>query len=98
MRPARYRPYPRGDIEHGNLRLRERFAADGCEVADPALERALYLMSQPKKRTLTDVALTVEIVAAGQLLDIALLDHLIRTTIAKLEIDQPAYPAFKAWR
>lgn len=30
--------------------------------------------------------------------DPALLDHLIRTTIAKLEIDQPAYPAFKAWR
>ncbi len=30
--------------------------------------------------------------------DPALLDHLIRTTIAKLEIDQPAYPAFRAWR
>lgn len=28
----------------------------------------------------------------------ALLDHLIRTTIAKLEIDQPGYPAFRAWR
>jgi hypothetical protein len=30
--------------------------------------------------------------------DPALRDHLIRTTIAKLEIDQPAYPAFRAWR
>ena len=29
--------------------------------------------------------------------DPVLLDHLIRTTIAKLEIDQPAYPAFRAW-
>lgn len=28
----------------------------------------------------------------------ALLDHLIRTTIAKIEVDQPAYPAFRAWR
>ena len=28
----------------------------------------------------------------------ALNDHLIRTTVAKLEVDQPAYPAFKAWR
>ena len=28
----------------------------------------------------------------------ALIEHLILTTIAKLEIDQPAYPAFKAWR
>jgi hypothetical protein len=30
--------------------------------------------------------------------DPALLDHLVRTTVAKLEIDQPAYPAFRAWR
>ena len=29
--------------------------------------------------------------------DPTLLDHLIRTSIAKLEIDQPAYPAFRAW-
>lgn len=28
----------------------------------------------------------------------ALLDHLIRTTVAKIEVDQPAYPAFRAWR
>ena len=28
----------------------------------------------------------------------ALIGHLIATTIAKLEIDQPAYPAFRAWR
>jgi len=28
----------------------------------------------------------------------SLIDHLIRTTIAKLEVDQPAYPAFRAWR
>ena len=27
-----------------------------------------------------------------------LIEHLILTTIAKLEIDQPAYPAFRAWR
>ena len=27
-----------------------------------------------------------------------LIEHLILTTVAKLEIDQPAYPAFKAWR
>jgi hypothetical protein len=27
-----------------------------------------------------------------------LVAHLIRTTVAKLEIDQPAYPAFRAWR
>jgi hypothetical protein len=27
-----------------------------------------------------------------------LLAHLIKTTVAKLEIDQPAYPAFRAWR
>ena len=30
--------------------------------------------------------------------DPALVDHLIRTTVAKLEVDQPAYPAFRAWR
>jgi hypothetical protein len=28
----------------------------------------------------------------------ALIEHLILTTIAKLEIDQPAYPAFRQWR
>lgn len=27
-----------------------------------------------------------------------LIEHLILTTAAKLEIDQPAYPAFRAWR
>lgn len=27
-----------------------------------------------------------------------LVEHLIRTTVAKLEVDQPAYPAFRAWR
>jgi len=27
-----------------------------------------------------------------------LIAHLIRTAIAKLEVDQPAYPAFRAWR
>ena len=30
--------------------------------------------------------------------DPALLDHLIRTAVAKLEIDQPRYPAFRAWK
>jgi hypothetical protein len=30
--------------------------------------------------------------------DPRLLEHLIRMTVAKLEIDQPAYPAFRAWR
>ncbi len=28
----------------------------------------------------------------------ALLDHLIRTTVDKLQIDQPAYPAFRVWK
>ena len=27
----------------------------------------------------------------------ALLAHLIKTTVAKLQVDQPAYPAFRAW-
>jgi Domain of unknown function (DUF6285) len=30
--------------------------------------------------------------------DPLLLAHLIATTIAKLEVDQPAYPAFARWR
>jgi hypothetical protein len=30
--------------------------------------------------------------------DPALLDHLIKTTLAKMQVDQPAYPAFRAWR
>ena len=30
--------------------------------------------------------------------DEGLIDHLIRTTTAKLEVDQPAYPAFRSWR
>ncbi len=30
--------------------------------------------------------------------DNKLLDHLIRTAIAKLEVDQPAYPASRQWK
>ena len=30
--------------------------------------------------------------------DAALIDHLIRTSTEKLAIDQPAYPAYRAWR
>lgn len=30
--------------------------------------------------------------------DTALLDHLIRTAIASVAVDQPGYPAFKAWQ
>jgi hypothetical protein len=28
----------------------------------------------------------------------ALREHLVRTTIEKLEVDQPNYPAFRAWK
>ena len=34
----------------------------------------------------------------ASLSDSAVIEHLILTTVAKLEIDQPAYPAYRAWR
>ena len=30
--------------------------------------------------------------------DPMLIDHLIRTSVAKLAVDQPTYPAYRAWR
>ena len=34
----------------------------------------------------------------GSVSDDLLLEHLIRVTLAKIEVDQPSYPAFRAWQ
>lgn len=37
-------------------------------------------------------------IRAGSLTGPVLVDHLIRTTVDKLAVDQPNYPAYRAWK
>lgn len=46
------------------------------------------------RRQLADAITAGRLTAA----DPALTDHLVRTAIAKMQIDQPRYAAFRAWR
>ncbi len=88
----------------------QKVVANALGIAQRELERGPALMAEEHHRLAELVGDDPEIAALNSALsaairegrialdDPALLDHLIRTTVAKLEIDQPAYPAFRAWR
>jgi DNA repair protein RadC len=56
---------------------RERSSATRCASKPPPWSPSITTRPATPPPSAADVALTVEIVAAGQLLDIELLDHLI---------------------
>lgn len=88
----------------------QKVVANALGIAQRELEIGPVLLEQERVRLAallgedSDIAsLNARLAVAirGGMIDTespALLDHLIRTTVAKLEIDQPAYPAFRAWR
>ncbi len=81
------------------LGIAEREMEDGPGHAEAEHRRLADLLGSDDNLAALNARLTTAIrdgsIAAD---DAALLDHLILTTIAKLEIDQPAYPAFRAWK
>lgn len=86
----------------------QKVVANALGIAQRELEMGPALAEAERKRLMSllhtdgDLAsLNARLAAAiregeQDITNPALLDHLIRTTIAKLEIDQPAYPAFRA--
>lgn len=88
----------------------QKVVANALGIAQRELESGPRLAEEERARLTTLLAseaelpaLNATLVAAIRSSDLdleapALLDHLIRTTIAKLKIDQPAYPAFRIWR
>jgi hypothetical protein len=81
------------------LGIAQRELEMGPSLADAERERLTALLGAEDDLATLNARLSAAIrdgtFAAD---DPALLDHLIKTTVAKLEIDQPAYPAFRAWR
>ena len=81
------------------LGIAQRELEMGPSLAAEERERLIALLGSDGDLTALNARLSEAIrestLAAD---DPRLLDHLIRTTVAKLEIDQPAYPAFRAWR
>ena len=88
----------------------QKVVANALGIAQRELEQGPALAAQESLRLVSllgeagDIAQLNAMLAAairdGSLSPVAptLIEHLILTTIAKLEIDQPAYPAFKAVR
>lgn len=88
----------------------QKVVANALGIAQRELEMGPSLASEERDRLIAllgsegDLAtLNARLSAAVRAGAIApdtpdLLAHLIKTTIAKLEIDQPAYPAFRAWQ
>ena len=81
------------------LGIAQRELEMGPSLAEAERERLLALLGAEGDLASLNARLSAAI-REGAIAtdDTALLDHLIKTTIAKLEIDQPAYPAFRAWR
>ncbi|WP_095010863.1 DUF6285 domain-containing protein [Tsuneonella mangrovi] len=88
----------------------QKVAANALGIAQRELEQGPALEEDSRARLTTllgkegvEADLTSDLCVAignGSIAaeDPALLAHLIASTIAKLEIDQPAYAAFRAWR
>jgi hypothetical protein len=81
------------------LGIAQRELEIGPPLAEEERQRLVALLGEDDDLTVLNARLAATI-REGAIVsdDPALLDHLIKTTIAKLEIDQPAYPAFRAWR
>ncbi len=81
------------------LGIAQRQLETGPALAEAEHSRLRGLLDQNGDLAALNAALASAIRAGGVALDTPqLMEHLILTTVAKLEIDQPAYPAFKAWR
>jgi hypothetical protein len=88
----------------------QKVAANALGIAGRELELGPGFAAEEMTRLMALVGETGDLAARNRRLaeavrtgalaleDAALIDHLIRTTIAKLEIDQPAYPAFRQAR
>lgn len=88
----------------------QKVVANALGIAQRELERGPSLADEERERLTALLGVEGDLAALNARLaaairdgavsadDPALLDHLVRTTVAKLEIDQPAYPSFRAWR
>ncbi|WP_321490507.1 DUF6285 domain-containing protein [uncultured Hyphomonas sp.] len=77
------------------LARRERRLAPGSESLER--ERLVTLLGEAGSAEALNQALSRQIVSGGEGLDPdALVSHLIATTIEKMQVDQPTYPAFRA--
>ena len=70
----------------------------GPDLAAQEMERLAVLGFSAGDLAGRNAALTASIRAGDALDESALIAHLIYTSIAKLMVDQPAYPAFRPWR
>ena len=69
----------------------QKVAANALGIAQRELERGPAISAQQAQ----DLAKQIQ---TGASLHDALIGRLIRLSIAQLEIDQPAYPPFRAWK
>jgi hypothetical protein len=88
----------------------QKVVANALGIAQRELEMGPGLVEAEHKRLVALIArddtlpalnaALASIIRSGEIAldDVALLEHLIRTSVAKLEVDQPGYPAFRAWR
>ena len=81
------------------LGIAQRELERGPAMAEAERERLCLLLGEDGEATRLNRRLA-QAIRAGEITPgkPALLDHLVRTTVAKLEIDQPAYPAFRVWQ
>jgi hypothetical protein len=81
------------------LGIAQRELDKGPALAEEERRRLVGLLGLDGDLPALNAALAAAIREGAIALDApALVDHLIRTTVAKLAIDQPAYPAFRARR
>jgi hypothetical protein len=88
----------------------QKVVANALGIAQRELEKGPALADEERKRLVALLSGEGELAELNARLGVAiregaiapdnpaLLAHLIKTTVAKLEIDQPAYPAFRTWR
>ncbi len=88
----------------------QKVAANALGIAGRELELGTSFHADEMRRLMALVGEDGDLVARNRRLaegirtgqpsldEAALADHLIRTTIAKLTVDQPGYPAFRQWR
>lgn len=77
------------------LALRERLLADGFEGLER--ERLIVLLGEEGSTEALNQVLSQQIASGGGSIEQdALVRHLIATTVEKMRVDQPNYPAFRA--